>query len=400
MSAERSSDDPVQRESFPPEPEPANEMSSPDAEKPPILGGGADADSSSPARALSHTDDDRGPATHGLTESLEPELTVLPVADALAELPLLDGEQERLSAKLWVANVLAVILPFLGLGAAAVFFWGWGFHWVDLGLLLGMYVLTAIGITVGFHRLFTHRSFETYAPVQFVLGVLGSMTVQGPLLKWVALHRRHHEHSDEVLDPHSPHRYGSGVIGLLRGLWHAHLGWVFRPDPPDLDRYVKDLRHSGMLRMVSALFPLWVALGLVLPAALGGVISLSWMGVWTGLMWGGLGRIFLVHHVTWSVNSVCHLWGMRPYRTGDQSRNNFLFGILAMGEGWHNSHHAFPTSARHGLRWWQPDVSYLVIRSLALLHLAWNVKVPNREAQARQRKLPGAASGTSPESSL
>jgi stearoyl-CoA desaturase (delta-9 desaturase) len=315
------------------------------------------------------------------------ELTALPVADPAAVLPAVKPLPGRLSLTLWLANLLAVVLPFLGLGAAAVFFWGWGFHWVDLGLLLGMYAFTAIGITVGFHRLFTHRSFETYPFLQFTLGVLGSMALQGPLLKWVALHRRHHEHSDETGDPHSPNLYGGGVSGLVRGLWHAHLGWVFRPDPPDIDHYVKDLNRSRMLRMVSTLFPVWVVLGLVLPAVLGGLISLSWMGVWTGLAWGGLVRIFLVHHVTWSVNSVCHLWGRRPYRTGDESRNNFLFGILAMGEGWHNSHHAFPTSARHGLRWWQPDASYRVIRTLALLHLAWNVKVPSRQAQARERRL-------------
>jgi stearoyl-CoA desaturase (delta-9 desaturase) len=314
------------------------------------------------------------------------ELSALPVADPLAELPGFDAVQGKLSPALWLANLLAVILPFLGIGAAVVFFWGWGFHWVDLGLLLGMYVLTALGITVGFHRLFTHRSFETYSAIQFILGVLGSMALQGPLLKWVAFHRRHHEHSDEAGDPHSPNLYGSGISGLLRGLWHAHLGWVFRPDPPDLDRYVKDLRRSKLLRLVSALFPAWVALGLVLPAILGGVISLSWMGVWTGLVWGGLVRIFLVHHVTWSVNSACHLWGWRPYRTDDRSRNNYLFGVLAFGEGWHNSHHAFPTSARHGLRWWQPDASYFVIRTLALLHLAWNVKLPSRQAQARERR--------------
>ncbi len=309
------------------------------------------------------------------------ELTALPVADPATELPPLDGALGRLSAGLWVANLTAVFFPFLGLGAAVVFFWGWGFHWVDLGLLLGMYALTALGITVGFHRLFTHRSFETYRAVRFLLGVLGSMALQGPLLKWAAFHRRHHEHSDESGDPHSPHLYGGGVPGLLRGLWHAHLGWVFRPDPPDLDRYVKDLRRSNLLRTVSVLFPVWVALGLLLPAVLGGVISLSWMSVWTGLVWGGLVRVFLVHHVTWSVNSVCHLWGRRPYRTGDESRNNFLFGVLALGEGWHNSHHAFPASARHGLRWWQPDASYLVIRALALLRLAWNVKVPTKQAQ-------------------
>ena len=267
---------------------------------------------------------------------------------------------------MWVANLAAVILPFLGLAAAAFLLWGWGFSWVHLGLLLGMYVPTALGITVGYHRLFTHRSFETNRVVQFVLAVLGSMAVEGPLLDWVAMHRRHHEHSDTPDDPHSPHHGGRGLLGLLRGFWHAHLGWIFRPAPPQLARYVKDLRRSALLRDLSALFPLWVAIGLLIPAVLGGVLTCSWAGALLGLVWGGLVRIFFVHHVTWSVNSVCHLWGARPYESGDDSRNNFLFGLLALGEGWHNNHHAFPTSARHGLRWWQVDVSYWVIRGLAL----------------------------------
>jgi stearoyl-CoA desaturase (Delta-9 desaturase) len=313
------------------------------------------------------------------------EATLLPVADPVAELPPVKAIG-RLSLGLWVVNLAAVILPFLALGAAAVFLWDWGFHWVDLGLLLGMYVLTALGITVGFHRLFTHRSFRANGVVRFVLGVLGSMAVQGPLLKWVALHRRHHAHSDKAGDPHSPHLHGSGVLGLLGGLWHAHMGWLFLPEPPDLDHYDKDLRQSSLLRTVSTLFPLWVALGLVLPAVLGGLITRSWAGVWTGLIWGGLVRVFLVHHVTWSINSVCHLWGMRPYRSGDQSRDNVVFGVLGLGEGWHNTHHAFPTSARHGLRWWQIDVSYYVIRALALLGLAWRVKVPSTQARAQGRR--------------
>ncbi len=313
------------------------------------------------------------------------ELTVLPVADPLAELPLLDAGG-RPAPRVWVAaNLLAVILPFVGLFVAVFSLWGWGFSWVELGLLLGMYVLTALGITVGFHRLFTHRSFETYRTVQLVLGVLGSMAVQGPLLKWVALHRRHHAHSDQPGDPHSPHLQGAGVPGLLRGLWHAHLGWVFQPDPPDLDRYVKDLRRSALLRRVSALFPAWIALGLLLPGVLGGLLTGTWMGAWYGLAWGGLVRVFLVHHVTWSVNSVCHLWGRRTYRGHDQSRDNFLFGVLALGEGWHNTHHAFPTSARHGLRWWQLDLSYWVIRALVLLGLAWNAKLPTKQVQAQRR---------------
>ncbi|HEY7157220.1 MAG TPA: acyl-CoA desaturase, partial [Gemmataceae bacterium] len=225
-----------------------------------------------------------------------------------------EGAPARLSAVMWVVNLVAVVAPFLGLVGAGVFLWGWAFSWVHLGLLLGMYALTALGITVGFHRLFSHRAFETNRLVQLLLAALGSMAAEGPLLKWVALHRCHHQHSDQPGDPHSPHQQGRGFLGLLRGLWHAHVGWVFRPDPPDLSRYVKDLRQSGLLRTASALFPLWVAVGLLLPAALGGLLTGTWMGALLGLLWGGLARIFLVHHVTWSVNSVCHLWGHRHFR--------------------------------------------------------------------------------------
>ncbi len=284
---------------------------------------------------------------------------------------------ERTSVGMQAANLAGVVVPFLGLAVAGVLLWGWGFSWVHLGLLLGMYVLSALGITVGYHRLFTHRSFETYRPVQFVLGALGSMAAEGPLLRWVAFHRRHHQLSDTQDDPHTPHHQGNGFFGLIRGFWFAHLGWIFKPDPPNLSRYVRDLQQSALLRRVSALFPLWVALGLLIPAVLAGVLTGTWTGAVLGLIWGGLARIFLVHHVTWSVNSVCHLWGGRPYRSGDHSRNNFLFGILALGEGWHNNHHAFPTSARHGLRWWQVDVSYWVIRALNLLGLAWKIRLPH-----------------------
>jgi len=316
---------------------------------------------------------------------LMPELSVVPVADPIAELPPRIDQPKRASLAMRAASLVAVIVPFLGFLAAVIFLWGWGFSWIDFGLLVVMYLLTGFGVTVGFHRLFTHRSFETNRVVQFVFGVLGSMAVEGPLLKWVGMHRRHHQYSDQPEDPHSPHHQGSGFLGLLRGVWHAHLGWLFHAVPPDLDRYVKDLRQSRMLRIVSALFPLWVVVGLSIPAILGGLLTQSWGGFWTGLVWGGLVRIFFVHHVTWSINSVCHLWGQRPYRSEDQSRNNVVFGVLGMGEGWHHTHHVFPTSARHGLRWWQIDVSYWVIRVLALLGLAWNVKVPTKEMQAAQR---------------
>jgi len=269
-----------------------------------------------------------------------------------------------------------VILPFLGFVAVVVLLWGRGFHWVDCGLLLGMYAITAVGITVGYHRLFTHRSFETNSVVQFVLAILGSMAVEGPLLKWVAVHRRHHQHSDTQEDPHSPHAQGDGFLGLFRGLWHSHMGWFFEPDSPDLPHYVKDLHQSRVLRTASVLFPLWATIGLVIPAALGGLLTGTWMGVLTGLLWGGLARVFLVHHVTWSINSICHLWGGQPYATGDQSRNNLVFGALGFGEGWHNNHHAFPTSARFGLRWWQIDFGYWFICVLAWLGLASRVKTP------------------------
>jgi stearoyl-CoA desaturase (delta-9 desaturase) len=286
----------------------------------------------------------------------------------------------------WVV-VSVITVPLVAVLATPMVVWGWGFHWVDLGLLLGMYLLTGLGITVGFHRLFTHRSFETSMPVKFVLGVLGSMTVQGSLMEWVALHRRHHQYSDAEGDPHSPlHGMEDGVRGVLRGFWHSHVGWIVRPGPFELDRYVTDLRQSRALRFVDAMFAAWVALGLLIPAAVGGLLTGSWAGALTALIWGGPVRIFLVHHITWSINSACHIWGSQPFETNDESRDNVLFGLLAWGEGWHNAHHAFPTSARHGLAWWKLDVSYWFIWVLARIGLAWNVKLPSREAQLRRRR--------------
>jgi stearoyl-CoA desaturase (delta-9 desaturase) len=240
----------------------------------------------------------------------------------------------------------------------------------------------SLGITIGYHRLFTHRAFDAPRAVQAVFAVLGSMAVEGPLLKWVATHRRHHQHSDDEHDPHSPHGHGAGV---LRGIWHAHVGWIFLPDYPALSRYVPDLAADRVMRTLSRLFPLWVAVGLMIPALLGGLLTLSWTGALLGFIWGGLARIFLVHHLTWSINSVCHIWGTQPFRSHDHSRNNAIFGVLAMGEGWHNNHHAFPTSARHGLRWWEFDASYWVIRAMSLLGLASNVRVPALQTMAAKR---------------
>lgn len=294
-----------------------------------------------------------------------------------SNIPTTDEHCEVISPRLKLLNLLAVIVPFIGLLAIMVMLWGIGFGWTYLGLLIGFYIATALGITIGFHRLFTHRAFETSSFMKAVFGILGSMAIQGPLLKWVADHRKHHQHTDEEGDPHSPHLHEAGVWGALKGIFHSHVGWIIWSEPVDYDRYVPDLMKERAVVVVSRLFPLWAVISLAAPAVLGGLITMSWTGVLLGFLWGGLARVFLVHHVTWSVNSVCHLWGAKEFRSHDESRNNLIVGILGMGEGWHNTHHAFPTSARHGLSWWQLDVSYWIIRFMSWIGLAWNIKVPS-----------------------
>lgn len=316
---------------------------------------------------------------------LPSETSVMPVANPAADLPAPPGRISRVAR---IANLIAVIVPFAALVLAIGSLWGRGVPWLDLWLMAGLYVATVLGITVGFHRLFTHRSFETTRAVRLVLGLLGAMAVQGRLFKWVALHRRHHQHSDDVRDPHSPHHYGRDVWSIPRGMWHSHVGWIFDPDPPELEHYVRDLEQDNTLRVVDKLFFAWVTLGLVTPAAIGGIVFRTWNGAFWAFVWGGLVRVLLVHHVTWSINFVCHLWGRRPYESGDESRSNCLFGLLALGEGWHNTHHAFPTSSRHGLQWWQPDVSYWVIRTLAAVGLAWDLKLPTMRARQKKRVHP------------
>ncbi|MDB5327252.1 MAG: Acyl-CoA desaturase [Phycisphaerales bacterium] len=279
-------------------------------------------------------------------------------------------------------NLLAVVVPFIGFIVAAVLLWGIGFSWLHLSLMVAMYLLSAVGITIGYHRLFTHRAFETSRTLKAVFAILGSMAVEGPLLKWVAMHRRHHQHSDEEHDPHSPHLHGEGLWGVVTGLFHAHVGWIFDRDPANLERYVGDLSKDKVLNYISRTFPLWVLVGLLIPTILGGLISMTWTGALLGLVWGGFARIFLVHHVTWSINSVCHLWGSKDFESHDESRNNFIFGVLAMGEGWHNNHHAFPTSARHGLKWWQFDASYYIIAGMERVGLASKVRLPSEQTMA------------------
>jgi stearoyl-CoA desaturase (delta-9 desaturase) len=294
--------------------------------------------------------------------------------------PLTDVPKSLVDAPLSMAEkvtmLCAVVLPIVGLIAGIVLLWEWGITWTHLGLFIGMYTVTAMGVTVGYHRLFTHASFQTPKFMRVFFAICGSMAVQGPLLTWVAVHRKHHQHSDADDDPHSPHAFGSGVIGLLKGMWHAHVGWLFAPKPEGLTKYVKDLIQDRALLTVDRLFAIWVFGGLLIPALIGGLVTMTWTGALLGLIWGGLVRVFAVHHVTWSINSVCHVWGTRPFRSHDHSTNNLVFALLGFGEGWHNNHHAFPTSAKHGLAWWQIDMSYLFIRMLSLVGLARNVRVP------------------------
>jgi len=296
-----------------------------------------------------------------------------------------DEHFEKLPFSMQIANLIAVFLPPVCLVIGMLLLWGSGFTLTHLILMTLMYLFTGYGITVGYHRYFTHKSFEAPGWVKNGLAILGSMAAEGPLLRWVAQHRQHHQHSDKHDDPHSPHLHGGGVWALMKGLWHAHAGWMFKPDAPNLHRYVVDLANDRSLVWISRLFPVWVGLGLAIPAVIGGLLTMSWAGVLLGLVWGGIIRIGVVHHITWSVNSICHVWGTQPFRTHDHSKNNGIVGVLALGEGWHNNHHAFPTSARHGLRWWEFDSSYIIIWVMEKLGMARKVRVPTNEMMEAKR---------------
>jgi stearoyl-CoA desaturase (delta-9 desaturase) len=274
-----------------------------------------------------------------------------------------------------VVRTLVVGLPVAALGGAAWMAWGGSLHWHDLVVLALTYVLTGVGITVGFHRLFTHRSFKTSRALRAVLAVLGSMAVEGSVIEWVATHRKHHSFSDRPGDPHSPHvDHKPGWRGALRGLVHAHVGWMFRgQDMANPRRYASDLLADRDLRFIGRAFPLWVVAGLALPFGLGVALTGTLAGGLTGLLWGGAVRIFLLHHATFSINSLCHYFGRRGFATDDESRNLAWLAPITLGEAWHNNHHAFPTSARHGLGRWQVDPGAWLIAGLERCRLAWDV---------------------------
>jgi stearoyl-CoA desaturase (Delta-9 desaturase) len=305
--------------------------------------------------------------------------------DADESRPLQDLPRTRLWARLeQVALGAFIVLPLLAVLASGVVLWGTGFHWRDVVISSVFYAVTGHGITVGFHRYFTHGSFKAVRPLRIGLAVAGSMAVEGPVNRWVADHRRHHAYSDKEGDPHSPWRYGTSFGALCKGLWHAHIGWLFDVEQTDQKRFAPDLLADRDIARVNRLFPLWVALSLGLPALVGGVWAAAvvdgfWFGAATAFFWGSVVRMAVLHHATWSINSVCHAMGDRPFVTRDQSRNVWPLALISMGESWHNLHHADPTAARHGVDRWQVDTSAELIRGFERLGWATDVRWPRRE---------------------
>jgi stearoyl-CoA desaturase (delta-9 desaturase) len=255
----------------------------------------------------------------------------------------------------------------------------------DWAIFVAMWVLNLVGIEVGFHRLFSHEAFRCTEGVKTALVILGSMGAQGPAISWAANHRHHHQVSDTPQDSHSPHHGGDGWVGALRGFWHAHLGWKWAYPYPSPSHYVPHLVKDATVLLVSRRYYLWIALGILFPAAVGGLVTLSWKGALTAGIVGGLLRLVLGQHATWCINSVCHIWGSRPFATSDRSTNNAWLAIPSMGGAWHNNHHAFPTTANNGLEWWQIDPCYWVIRTLAGAGLAWDVKTPSASLIEKKR---------------
>ncbi len=270
------------------------------------------------------------------------------------------------------ANLAGVVVPFLGVIAAIVLLWNSMVDWTSIAIMVAMYLLTAVGVTVGFHRLLTHRAFQSYPLVERTFAVLGSLSVQGSVLDWVADHRKHHAYTDTEGDPHSPHvGHGHG----LRGFWHAHAGWLMETQgQADWRRYARDLYEDPAMRRIGRMFPQLALLSLLLPTVASCALhGFTARGALEGLIWGGLVRVFFVHHITWSVNSICHIFGRRRFAIEDRSTNVWWLAPFSLGESWHHNHHAFPRSAFHGMRWWELDIAGLVIATLARLGLAWNV---------------------------
>jgi stearoyl-CoA desaturase (delta-9 desaturase) len=289
--------------------------------------------------------------------------------------PLTEGKQPvSLLIGLWAF----VVIPFAALVLAVPLAWGGGLTWVDVAIGAFFYTVSGLGITVGFHRYLTHGSFKARRGLRVALAVAGCMAIQGSPTQWVADHRRHHTFSDVEGDPHSPWRFGATFWGLTKGLWYAHMGWLFHRELSNRERFAPDLLADKDIRRVDKLFPLIVALSILAPAAAGGLITMSWTGALTAFFWAGLVRVSLLHHVTWSINSVCHVVGERPFavRKGDKAANFWPLAIISFGESWHNLHHADPTCARHGVLRGQVDITARTIWLFEKFKWAHDVRWP------------------------
>lgn len=298
-------------------------------------------------------------------------MTVLAATDLLAA-------NQRKPVREQIALFVAVTVPFLAVVSAAPMWSAWKLSWGIAVLTISFYAISMLGITVGFHRLFTHRAFRANRALKICLAVAGSLAIQGPLQRWVADHRRHHAFADREGDPHSPWRFGNGMFAVLKGMGFAHLGWLFDRSETNSDVFAADVAADGDLVIISRLFGLFVVASVALPPSIELALGASASHVLAALFWASLVRIFMVHHVTWSINSICHVIGDRPFSTRDRATNFWPLAILSMGEAWHNGHHASPGCARHGVERGQIDASAWLIRAFERLGWATNVKWPER----------------------
>lgn len=320
-----------------------------------------------------------------MTQTLQPSLPPdAPDGPEVRGVVRLTGRQLRFQRRV---TLIVTILPLVGLATAAWRTWGQVMSGLDLTLLVSFYLFTGIGITVGYHRLFTHRSFTARPALRVVLAAAASMAVQGGVLSWCANHRRHHAYADQHGDPHSPHlAQAAGIKGVLLGLWHSHVGWLFGEEKSDENVWVPDLLKEPAMVRIQRWFPQLTVVSFALPAVIGFAFTGTLRGTISAFVWGSLVRVFLLHHVTWSINSVCHFYGKEAYQASDESRNVWPMAPISFGESWHNNHHAFPWSARLGLKPWQVDPGWYVIRMLELVRLVKGVKVPSIK-QLQMRKL-------------
>jgi stearoyl-CoA desaturase (delta-9 desaturase) len=294
--------------------------------------------------------------------------------------PVISGRRQSWAQ---LAVYLFVAVPMIGLVAAIPFAWGWGLSWVDVVLAVVFFYVSGLGVTIGYHRHFTHSSFKASRWLRVVLAVCGGMAVQGPVIIWVADHRRHHAFSDREGDPHSPWLFGTSPLAIAKGFWHAHMGWLFDRDLTNKQRFAPDLLADRDIVRVSKLFWLTTIATVALPTLLGGLITWSWWGALTAFFWAGLVRIAVLHHVTWSTNSICHMLGERPFAARDRSANFWPLAVLSFGESWHNLHHADPTCARHGVRRGQIDTSARLIWMFEKFGWVRDVRWPTPQRLAR-----------------